>query len=30
MVSLVPNDEVNDEDIDEALMGPTIEEDAAI
>lgn len=30
MVSLIQNEEVNDEDIEEALMGPTIEEDAAI
>lgn len=30
MVSLIQNEEVNDEDIQEALMGPTIEEDAAI
>ncbi len=30
MVSIIPNEELNDEDIDEALMGPTIEEDAAI
>jgi hypothetical protein len=30
MTAILPGDEVEDDDIDEALMGPTIEEDAAI
>jgi len=30
MISITNTEEVNDQDIEEALMGPTIEEDAAI
>lgn len=30
MDSLIPQEDVNDEDIDEAIMGPTLEEDVAV